>query len=262
MATQEQRTSIVWDYAPAPESPDHVRLRDSYGLFIDGEFQDPVDGTRVPTINPATEEPVAEVAFAGAGDVRRAVRGGAGCPARLGCTEWAGARQVPVPHRASDPGARARARGGRVDGRRQADPRVARRGRAARRRALLPLRGLDGQALLRDGRTRRRAARRRGADRAVELPPADGGMEAGAGARRREHRRPEAGRDHAVDRAAARRDPPGGRAAAGRRVDRAGRRRHRRRARARARHRQGRLHRVDRCRQGHPDARSPGAGSR
>ena len=56
MATQEQRTSIVWDYAPAPESPDHVRLRDSYGLFIDGEFVDPVDGTRVPSINPATEE--------------------------------------------------------------------------------------------------------------------------------------------------------------------------------------------------------------
>src|SRR5215207_9498607 len=74
MATQEQRTSIVWDYAPAPESPDHVRLRDSYGLFIDGEFQEPVDGTRVPTINPATEEPVAEVAFAGAEDVRRAVQ--------------------------------------------------------------------------------------------------------------------------------------------------------------------------------------------
>ncbi len=74
MATQEQRTSIVWDYAPAPESPDHVRLRDSYGLFIDGEFQDPVDGTRVASINPATEEPVAEVAFAGPEDVRRAVQ--------------------------------------------------------------------------------------------------------------------------------------------------------------------------------------------
>ena len=39
MATQEQRTSIVWDYAPAPESPDHVRLRDSYGLFIDGDVR-------------------------------------------------------------------------------------------------------------------------------------------------------------------------------------------------------------------------------
>ena len=74
MATQEQRTSIVWDYAPAPESPDHVRLRDSYGLFIDGDFRDPIDGRRVQTINPATEEPVAEVAFAGAGDVRRAVQ--------------------------------------------------------------------------------------------------------------------------------------------------------------------------------------------
>jgi aldehyde dehydrogenase (NAD+) len=73
VATQEQRTSIVWDYAPAPESPEHVRLRDSYGLFIDGDFRDPTDGTRVQTTNPATEEPVAEVAFAGAGDVRRAV---------------------------------------------------------------------------------------------------------------------------------------------------------------------------------------------
>ncbi|HEV2874714.1 MAG TPA: hypothetical protein VGW14_06150, partial [Thermoleophilaceae bacterium] len=71
MATQETRTSIRWDYAPAPESPDHVRLRDSYGLFIDGDFRDPGDGTRVPSINPATEETVAEVAFAGPGDVRR-----------------------------------------------------------------------------------------------------------------------------------------------------------------------------------------------
>ena len=68
MATQEQRTSIVWDYAPAPESPDHVRLRDSYGLFIDGEFVDPVDGTRVPSINPATED------VGGRGGVRRARR--------------------------------------------------------------------------------------------------------------------------------------------------------------------------------------------
>src|SRR3954462_635424 len=74
MATQEQRTSIVWDYAPAPESPDHVRLRDSYGLFIDGDFVDPADGTRVPSINPATEDVVAEGAFAGPEDVSRAVR--------------------------------------------------------------------------------------------------------------------------------------------------------------------------------------------
>ncbi len=68
-----ERTRVVWDYAPAPESPEHVRLRDSYGLFIDGELRDPSDGTRVPSLNPATEETVAEVAFAGPGDVRRAV---------------------------------------------------------------------------------------------------------------------------------------------------------------------------------------------
>src|SRR4029453_19079179 len=74
MATQEQRTSIVWDYAPAPESPEHVRLRDSYGLFIGGEFVDPLDGTRMPSINPATEAVVADVAFAGPGDVSRAVQ--------------------------------------------------------------------------------------------------------------------------------------------------------------------------------------------
>ena len=67
------RTSIVWDYAPAPESPEHVRVRDSYGLFVDGDFRDPLDGTRVATLNPATEEPVAEVAFAGPGDLSRAV---------------------------------------------------------------------------------------------------------------------------------------------------------------------------------------------
>ena len=78
------RTSIVWDYAPAPESPDHVRLRDSYGLFIDGDFRDPLDGRRVPTINPATEEPVAEVAFAGAGRPARAVEAARRAPSRPG----------------------------------------------------------------------------------------------------------------------------------------------------------------------------------
>ena len=28
------RTSIVWDYAPAPESADHVRLRESYSGYL------------------------------------------------------------------------------------------------------------------------------------------------------------------------------------------------------------------------------------
>ncbi len=62
-----------WDYAPAPESRDVVRLRSSYGLFIDGRFSEPVDGSSFKTVNPASEEVLAEVAEAGPGDVDRAV---------------------------------------------------------------------------------------------------------------------------------------------------------------------------------------------
>ena len=67
------RTSVLWDYAPAPEATDHVRLADRFGLFIDGEFRAPVDGRHVASVNPATEEPLAEVAWAGIEDVSRAV---------------------------------------------------------------------------------------------------------------------------------------------------------------------------------------------
>ncbi len=62
-----------WDYAPAPESRAIVDIRSSYGLFIDGSFVDPVDGSSLKTVNPATEEVLAEVAVAGPGDVDRAV---------------------------------------------------------------------------------------------------------------------------------------------------------------------------------------------
>jgi aldehyde dehydrogenase (NAD+) len=68
------RAPIRWDYSPAPESTDHVRLRDRYGLFIGGAFVEPADGGYAPTINPATEEPLAEIAQAGAADVQRAVQ--------------------------------------------------------------------------------------------------------------------------------------------------------------------------------------------
>ena len=62
-----------WEYAPAPESRDIVSLRSSYGLFINGEFVAPTDGTTFKTVNPATEEVLAEVAEAGPADVDRAV---------------------------------------------------------------------------------------------------------------------------------------------------------------------------------------------
>ena len=63
----------VWDYAPAPESRDHVRLEKKYGLFIGGEFVAPKSRKYFQTVNPATEEVLAEVAEAGAADVDAAV---------------------------------------------------------------------------------------------------------------------------------------------------------------------------------------------
>ena len=173
-------------------------------------------------------------------------------PARLGGAVGPRARQVPLPRRAPDPGARPRARGGGIDGRRQADPRVARRGRPARGRALLLLRGLGGQALLRRRWARGRAARRGRADRPLELPVVDGGLEARPGPGVRQHRDAQAGGDHAAERAALGRDLPGGRAAARRCLDRAGRWRGRRGARAPAGDRQGRVHGLHRRGQGHP----------
>jgi aldehyde dehydrogenase (NAD+) len=64
----------AFEYAPAPESRAVVDLQPSYGLFIDGEFVDPSDGGVIKSINPASEEVLAEVAEAGPQDVDRAVR--------------------------------------------------------------------------------------------------------------------------------------------------------------------------------------------
>ena len=63
----------AWDYSPAPESRDHVRLEDRYGLFIGGKFVAPKSRKYFATINPATEEPLAEVAEGSAADVDAAV---------------------------------------------------------------------------------------------------------------------------------------------------------------------------------------------
>jgi acyl-CoA reductase-like NAD-dependent aldehyde dehydrogenase len=62
-----------FQYAPAPESRSIVDIRPSYGLFVDGEFTDGT-GTAAKTVNPATEEVLAEVASGSEADVDRAVR--------------------------------------------------------------------------------------------------------------------------------------------------------------------------------------------
>ncbi|MBP8882064.1 MAG: aldehyde dehydrogenase family protein [Dermatophilaceae bacterium] len=63
----------TFDYAPAPESRTVVTIANSYGLFINGEFNDG-HGTPFDTINPATEEVLAQVSEASTADVDRAVK--------------------------------------------------------------------------------------------------------------------------------------------------------------------------------------------
>jgi len=62
-----------FEYAPAPESRGIVDLATSYGLFIDGEFTAGASDTSFKTINPATEEVLAEVTEANDADVDAAV---------------------------------------------------------------------------------------------------------------------------------------------------------------------------------------------
>ncbi|WP_018221176.1 aldehyde dehydrogenase family protein [Salinispora pacifica] len=64
----------MFEYAPAPESRSVVQLQPAYGLFVGGEFVDPADGDSFTSINPASEEVLAEIALGGVGDVDRAVR--------------------------------------------------------------------------------------------------------------------------------------------------------------------------------------------
>ncbi|CAM3824794.1 aldehyde dehydrogenase family protein [Nocardioides marinus] len=63
----------IFEYAPAPESRAVVDIKESYGLFVNGEFTSGA-GTAFKTVNPATEEVLAEVAEADASDVDRAVK--------------------------------------------------------------------------------------------------------------------------------------------------------------------------------------------
>ncbi|SEP51842.1 aldehyde dehydrogenase family protein [Amycolatopsis saalfeldensis] len=63
----------IFEYAPAPESRALANLKDHYRPFIGGEF---VDGSGEPlkTVNPATEEILAEVGTASVSDVDTAVK--------------------------------------------------------------------------------------------------------------------------------------------------------------------------------------------
>ena len=63
----------AWDYAPAPESM-KVPLQSQYELFIGGKFVKPKSGKYFPTINPANEKVLAQIAQASTADVDAAVK--------------------------------------------------------------------------------------------------------------------------------------------------------------------------------------------
>jgi aldehyde dehydrogenase (NAD+) len=65
--------AVPWEYAPAPESREIVKLQSRYGLFVGGKEIAPRSGQWFTTLDPATEEPLAEVARAGVEDVDNAV---------------------------------------------------------------------------------------------------------------------------------------------------------------------------------------------
>ena len=63
----------LWQYDPAPETAD-PRLKSRYDLFINGKFVAPKSGKYFPSINPATEEVLAEIALANQADVDAAYK--------------------------------------------------------------------------------------------------------------------------------------------------------------------------------------------
>jgi aldehyde dehydrogenase (NAD+) len=75
----------LFDYAPAPESRDVVRLDPAYGHFVGGGWLEPRE--RYTTLDPSTEEPLAEVGQAGPEEVAAAV-----AAARAAFAEWSGWR--------------------------------------------------------------------------------------------------------------------------------------------------------------------------
>ena len=70
--TEELVPTRPFDYAPAPESQEIVTIEERYGLFVGGRWLEPSE--TYTTINPATEEPLAVIAQAGAPEVDLAVQ--------------------------------------------------------------------------------------------------------------------------------------------------------------------------------------------
>lgn len=76
MAKKKENTDKKkgWDLSPAPESKGHIQLKAKYDLFIDGKWVKPSSGKYFPSLNPANEEKLADIAHASSADVDLAVK--------------------------------------------------------------------------------------------------------------------------------------------------------------------------------------------
>src|ERR1700722_907046 len=63
-----------WNYSPAPEANEHIKIKPRYELFINGKFVKPRSGKYFASINPATEEKLTEIAEANGHVVDLAVK--------------------------------------------------------------------------------------------------------------------------------------------------------------------------------------------
>jgi aldehyde dehydrogenase (NAD+) len=90
--TLKAKEKIKWDYSPSIESSSVAKIKPRYGLFIDGKWVKPISGKYFPTINPATEEKLSEIANANEADVDSAVKA-----ARKAFGKWS---KIPAKERA------------------------------------------------------------------------------------------------------------------------------------------------------------------
>ena len=63
-----------WDYSPAPETFDYLKIAPRHELFLNGKFVAPSTGQYFDSIDPSTEEKLSEVALGGEPDVDLAVK--------------------------------------------------------------------------------------------------------------------------------------------------------------------------------------------
>src|SRR3954468_10646458 len=97
----------LWEYAPAPENRDIANLKPSYRMFLDGEFVEG-EGEPLKSVNPATEEVLAEVSTAAPSDVDKAVKAARRAYDRVWGRMWKGRGGPPAaPTTGSGAGCRA-----------------------------------------------------------------------------------------------------------------------------------------------------------